>query len=69
MKFLNSIRNRMAAFALLAVAFVVLTFSAQAQTDMTGVISQIETYLDAAIAVGIAVLLYVLGKRVVRRLM
>jgi len=39
-----------------------------AATDITGVISDVSDYKDAAIVVGIAVLLFVLGRRIVRKL-
>lgn len=68
MKFLNTIRNRVSAFMVFAFAFLVLASAANAQTDITAVISTVDGYLDAAIAVGIAVLLFVLGRKVVRRL-
>lgn len=67
-KILNTIRNRFAALLLLMVAFLALAISAQAQTDMTGVVSAVEGYVDAGIAVGIGVLLFVLGRRVLRKL-
>jgi hypothetical protein len=37
-------------------------------TDITGVITLVTQYKDAAIIVGVAVLLFVLGRRVVRKL-
>jgi len=39
-----------------------------AATDIDGVISDVSGYKDAAIVVGIAVLLFVLGRRIVRKL-
>jgi len=42
--------------------------SANAATDITGVISDVSGYMDAAIVVGIAVLLFVVGRKVVRKL-
>jgi len=39
-----------------------------AATDMTGVIDAVTGYQEAAIVIGIAVLLFVLGRRVVRKL-
>lgn len=37
-------------------------------TDITAVITAVDGYYDAALVVGIAVLLYVLGRKVVRKL-
>jgi len=37
-------------------------------TDMTGVIDSLSGYQTEAIAVGIAIFLFVLGRRVVRKL-
>jgi hypothetical protein len=54
------------AFALMFSAF--MGYAHATGTDITGVISDVSGYVDAAITVGIAVLLFVLGKRVVRRL-
>jgi len=39
-----------------------------AATDITGVISDVSGYMTAAVTVGIAVLLFVLGRKVVRKL-
>jgi len=44
------------------------TPSANAQTDITGVIDSLTTYKTAAIVVGVAILLFVLGRRVVSKL-
>jgi len=41
---------------------------AMAQTDITGVISALDGYREAAVAVGIAILLFVLGRTVVRKI-
>jgi len=41
---------------------------AQAATDITGVITEISGYMDAAIVVGVGVLLFVLGRRVIKKL-
>lgn len=69
MKMLKSMLVRRAALTVvLAMALFAMTFAASAQTSIDGVITEIDGYLDAAIAVGIAVLLFVLGRKVVRRL-
>jgi len=68
MKMLQAVRNRLAAFWVFALALMVFTSAAFAQTDITGVITEIEGYLEPAIAVAIAILLFVLGRKVVRRL-
>ncbi|HEV2210251.1 MAG TPA: hypothetical protein VG167_15850 [Verrucomicrobiae bacterium] len=39
-----------------------------AQTDVTGVITAASGYQTAAVVVGIAVLLFVIGRKVVRKL-
>lgn len=67
-KILNTIRNRVAVYIMLLLAFLAIVVQAQAQTDMTGVVSAVEGYVDAGIAVGIGVLLFVLGRRVLRKL-
>lgn len=41
---------------------------ANAQTDITGVIDELTTYRTAAMAVGVAVLLFVLGRTIVRKI-
>ena len=38
------------------------------QTDITGVVSALDGYRTAAVAVGIAILLFVLGRTVVRKI-
>jgi len=49
-------------------AFTVLALNrASAQTDITGVIDSLDGYLTAAIAVGVAVLLFTLGRAIVRK--
>jgi len=42
--------------------------SANAQSDITGVTTSVSGYVTAATAVGIAVLLFVLGRKVIRKL-
>lgn len=54
-------------FAMLTVGAAGLATS-QAATDITGVISDVSDYKDSAIVVGVAVLLFVLGRRVIRKL-
>lgn len=49
-------------------AFAFLANQANAApTDITGVITELSGYFDAAMVVGIAVFLFVLGRRIVRR--
>lgn len=38
------------------------------QTDITGVITAVDGYRTAAVAVGIAILLFVIGRTVVRKI-
>jgi len=45
-----------------------MTAAANAATDITGVIEDVTSYKDAAIVVGVAILLFVLGRKVVRKL-
>jgi len=67
-KILQAIRNRLATMFVLAFAMLVAVSSALAQSDIAGVTTAVDGYVDAAIAVGVAVLLFVLGRKVVRRL-
>lgn len=55
---------------LLAIAIVALSFAgvANAQTDMTDTISTVSGYWDAVKVVAIAILLFVVGRRVVKKL-
>lgn len=53
---------------LLVCGAAVTPMLAQAQSDITGVTSAVSGYKDAAIVVGIAVLLFVIGRKVVRKL-
>lgn len=39
-----------------------------AQSDITGVMTSLTTYKDAAIALGVAILLFVLGRAIVRKI-
>jgi len=68
MKFMASIRNRCASFALLVLAALFAVVPAHAQTDMTGVTESVSTIVTAATAIGIGVLLFVLGRKVLRKL-
>ena len=54
--------------SLVAVLGLSSVCAANASTDITGTISSISGYMDAAIVVGIAVLLFTLGRRIVRKL-
>jgi len=54
---------------LVAVAGLAFTAPAMfAQSDITGVITEVSTYKTAAIVVGVAILLFTLGRAVVRKL-
>jgi len=59
--------SRAAAFLMVALAFLAMSTGAFAQTDITGVIDSLDGYLSAAIAVGVAVLLFTLGRAIVRK--
>jgi len=54
---------------LLALAFCFAMFSAKADapTDITGVISAVSGYVTAGIVVGVAILLWVLGRRTTKK--
>jgi len=52
-------------FAILAALFV---SAANAQTDITSVVSSVSGYWDAVKVVAIAILLFVIGRKVVRKL-
>jgi len=58
----------MPAMLLLAFAFTLLCSAAMAQTDITAVVSSISDYWDAAKAIAIAILLFVIGRRVVQKI-
>jgi len=57
--------NRLAKAALLA-AVVASSAAAQAQTDLDGVVSTPSAYKTSAIAIGIGIIVWVVGKRVVK---
>jgi len=46
----------------------IATQTVNAATDITGVVDTVSGYWDAVVAVSIAVLLFVIGRRVVRKL-
>lgn len=53
----------------LAGAFLAMTgATAFAQSDITGVVDTLDTYRTSAMAVGVAVLLFVLGRSIVRKI-
>ena len=50
-------------------AFMLAGLSAQAvSTDVTGVVNELSTLTDAAIVVGIVILVFMVGRKLVRRL-
>jgi len=53
---------------LVALAVCSMPAALFAQTDITDVISDVTGYKTAAIAVGIAILLFLIGRKVVRKL-
>lgn len=65
-----NVKNRMARVFAAFVALVAMTLGgfANAQTDISSVITTLDGYRTAALAVGIAILLYVLGRTVVRKI-
>jgi len=54
--------------ALTVGVFVLGSFAANAATDMTGVVSAVSGYWDAVQIVAIAILLFVVGRKVVRKI-
>jgi len=68
MKVLNTLRNRFAAMFAVVAALLLTVVGANAQTDIGGVITAVEGYTDAAIALGIIIMLFVIGRAVVRKL-
>lgn len=65
---MSAIRSRLLAFVAFALAFVVASVPAQAQTDIAAVLTTVSDYKDDAILVGVAILLFVLGRSIVRKL-
>lgn len=60
-------KNRLQRLALAAGFLAVSSVGAFAQTDISQVVSTVSSYWDAAIVVGIGVLLFVIGRRVVKK--
>jgi hypothetical protein len=56
------------AVAFLFVFVLVLISTASATTDITGVVSAVSGYWDAVVVVSVGILLFVIGRRVVRKL-
>lgn len=69
MKLLQNIRNRFVAMFAFVMALVALSFNtASAQSDITGVLDELTTYKTAGIVIGVAILLFTLGRVIVRKL-
>lgn len=49
-------------------ALSLATFGASAATDIAGVITDVTDYKDDAILVGIAIVLFIIGRKVVKKL-
>jgi len=60
-------KNTLQKFLLAGGVLAITAVNASAQTDITGVIDSLDGYLTAAIAVGVAVLLFTLGRAIVRK--
>jgi len=60
-------KNRNQRVALLGGFAVMAVTVANAQTDITGVMSSLNAYLTSAVAVGVAILLFTLGRAIVRK--
>jgi len=54
--------------SLVAVLVLGSVVAANASTDLTSAIEAVSAYMDSAIVIGIAILLFTLGRRVVRKL-
>jgi len=57
-------------FKVLALAGVIAatTFAASAQSDITGVVDSLDGYLTSAVAIGVSILLFTLGRAIVRKI-
>jgi len=55
-------------FALGAVVASLLSSAAMAASDITGVVTEVEGYWDAVVPISIGILLFVIGRRVVKKL-
>jgi len=64
----KKLQNCLPALALLALLGVFFAGVANAQTDITSVVDSIDGYWTAAKAIAIGILLFVLGRRVVRKI-
>jgi len=53
---------------LVAGAVVGTSFVASAQSDITGVVDSLDGYLTSAVAIGVAILLFTLGRAIVRKI-
>jgi len=58
--------RRMLTIALVAIGFGYCA-AVQAASNIAGVLTEVEGYVDTGIAIGILVLLWVLGRRVARK--
>jgi len=75
-KFLKTVLNKAVAYvkanagrAVAAVAIVIgFASTASAQTDLTATITTIEGYWDAVLPIGIGIILFVVGRKVVKKL-
>jgi len=61
-------RNRMQKLAAIGAMLAVTGSAAMAQTDITTALDTVTDYKAAAIVIGIAIFLFVLGRKVVKRL-
>lgn len=64
----NKLSRFAPALAILALLACVFGSAAYAQTDIASTITTIEGYWDSVVALAIGILLFVLGRRVVRKL-
>lgn len=64
----NKLRNCMPALMVLALFGMLAVSVCQAQTDITAVVDTVSGYWDAAKAIAIAILLFVIGRRVVQKI-
>jgi len=69
---MKNMLQKISGYSMLVLAFALLlavfTNSASAQSNISQVVEEVSTYWDAVTAVAIGILLFVIGRRVVRKL-
>jgi hypothetical protein len=69
-KFVAALRPSLGRFLMLLAAVALLAFanSASAQTDLTGTLTSLNGYWTTAEGIGIGVILFVVGRKLVRKI-